>query len=85
MPLPERHIQATRTRLAHLGGLSAKSDAADKAILHAAEQRLAVVDSDLAKLSPRAIADAAAGDAYQRLTLERGQLVTVIARAQAAP
>ncbi len=80
----DRHIAAAKTRLAHLGGLAAKAHAAEQRILEAAESRLSDVEADIAKIRPRAIADQQAGDEYQALTLERGQLATVIAAARQA-
>jgi hypothetical protein len=78
----DRHIEAAKMRLAHLGGLAAKTAADERRILDAAEARLHEVDGQLTQLRPRAVADAAAGDAYERLTMERGQLQIVIAQAQ---
>ena len=53
--IQQRHIEAARRRVAHLGALSAATDAAERRILDAAQQRLAQVEADLAKLAPRAI------------------------------
>jgi hypothetical protein len=79
---PSPHIEAARRRLAHLGGLAAQTEEAERRILTSATDRLAVVREELDKLRPRAIADHAAGDRYLALTQERGQLETVIAQAQ---
>lgn len=79
---PDRHIDAAKQRLAHLGGLSERTEAAERKILDAAEDRLTTIDADLAKLRPRVNLDDAAGDQYQALTLERGQCVLVIERAK---
>ena len=81
---PDQHIEAAKRRLAHLAGLGAITQQTERRILDAATERLGVVQGDLDRLRPRAIADGAAGDDYQRLTLEAGQLHTVIANAQQA-
>lgn len=83
-PSPDRHIDAARRRLAHLGGVAARTSDTERRILAAAEERLGVVDKTLASLRPRTLTDPAAGDRYRDLTTERGQLVTVIASAREA-
>ena len=83
-PQLDRHIDAARRRLAHLGGLAGKTDAAERRILAAAQERLAIVQADLAKLKVRAIADNAAGEQYTSLIQEAGQLRLVIAGAERA-
>lgn len=77
----DQHIAAARRRLAHIGGIARRTDDTERAIRAAAEERLATVTGDLARLKPRALTDADAGEAYQRLVLERGQLLRVIAQA----
>lgn len=77
------HRAAAAKRLAHLGGLAARTDAAERRILDAAEDRLRIVRAELDQLRPRALADDAAAERYQALTLESGQLDTVIANARA--
>lgn len=79
---PDRHIDAAKQRLAHLAGLSERTEAAERKILESAEDRLTAIDADLGKLRPRVNLDDAAGDQYQELTLERGQCVLVIERAK---
>lgn len=81
---PDQHLAAARSRLLHLAGLAAKTEATERQILAAAEARLAAVRADLDKLRPRALTDAAAGDRYRELTLEAGQIETVIAQAREA-
>ena len=80
----EQHIDAAKRRLAHLGGLSARTAETERRILAAASERLSAVEADIATLRPRALIDHAAGDRYQALALERGQIETVIGRARAA-
>ena len=76
------HSAAAARRLAHLAGIGARTHAAEQRILEGATARRAHVDEQLARLRPRAIQDPAAGSQYQELTLERGQLDTVIAQSQ---
>jgi hypothetical protein len=83
-PTLSQHIAAARTRLGHLAGLSARTDAAERAILKAAQARLAAIQADLDKLRGRAVADPALGDRYTALVLERGQVELVIAHARQA-
>jgi len=81
---PEQHIAAAKARLAHTAGLAAKTHATEQRILEAAESRLEEVRADLDKLRHRVHLDPRAADRYRELTLESGQLATVIARARAA-
>jgi hypothetical protein len=78
----DKHLPAARTRLGHLASLSEKTEATERRILAAAEDRLAAVEKDLATLQPRVHLDVDAGDRYQALTAEKGQLTIVIARAR---
>jgi hypothetical protein len=80
-PTPDQHIEAARRRLGHLAGLEARTAETERTILAAAESRLEAVDRDLRRLQPRAILDDDAGDQYQALTEERGQLMGIIAQA----
>lgn len=81
-PSPDQHLAAAKRRLVHLEGLSQKTEETERRILAAAEDRLAAVSADLEKLRPRVNLDQAAADQYRELTLERGKLSTVIARAR---
>jgi hypothetical protein len=78
----DRHIDAARTRLVHLGGLSERTDQAERRILDSARHRLEAVTSDLDKLRPRALLEDGAADRLLALTQEAGTLRTVIAQAQ---
>ena len=80
--LPDRHIDASKRRLAHLAGLAAKTEEAERRILAAATHRIEAVEADLGVLRPRVQIDPAAAGRYQELTLERGQLQVAIARAR---
>lgn len=80
---PDKRMAGARRRLVHLHGLDARTEAAERQILAAAEHRHAEVLNAIAKLAPRAAADRAAGDRYTAAVLERGRLETVIARAKA--
>ena len=82
-PSAADHIAAAKRRLAHLAGLRARTDEADRRIRAAAEERHAAVLADIGRLRGRAGFDPAAADAYQRLTIERGQLEQVIAQSPA--
>jgi hypothetical protein len=77
---PDRHIDAARRRLGHLAGLAAKTEAAEKQILASAQSRLEAVDRDLNRLRPRAVVDDDAGEQFETLTRERGQLQNIIAQ-----
>lgn len=77
----ERHIAAAKAGLAQLAGLSARTAASERAIMEAAEHRLAAVNADLDKLRPRVSVDAGAADDYEALTLEFGRLQTIIGQA----
>ncbi|NCC29923.1 MAG: hypothetical protein EOM22_17705 [Gammaproteobacteria bacterium] len=79
---PEHH-KAIHKRLTRLAETSAKTDAAERRILDAAEHRRDAVQGLLAKLKPRALLDDASGERYQDLILERGRLDIVIANARA--
>ena len=76
-------MKKARAHLGELGALSAKTDAAERKILAAAEKRHAVVLAELEELSPGV---EGAGDAdqdrYLELVAERGQLHIVIAKAR---
>jgi hypothetical protein len=76
-----RHIDAARRRLGHLQGLADRTEQAERAILAGAQSRLDAVDADLRRLAPRAILDQSAGEQYQILLTERGQLMTIISQA----
>lgn len=80
--LPDRHIDAAKRRLAHLGGLSARTEATERRILDAAQARIEAVEADLNALKGRALVDDEAADRYRALTFEHGQLDMVIARAR---
>ncbi len=80
----DKHVAGAKARLAHLAGLAEKTDATEHKILAAAMERLELVDCDLSKLRPRVNLDDAAAERYQELTLERGQLALVIAKARSA-
>lgn len=81
---PERHIEAAKRRLAHLGGLAARTHEAEQSILAAAEERERAIDAELAKLRPRALLDDDAARRVEELTAERGHLHTIAAKSRAA-
>lgn len=79
------HIKKVHDQLGDLAGLSAKTEAAERKILAAAEKRLATVQAAIERAA--AGIEAAPDDAQQRyldLVTERGQLHTVIAKAKQA-
>lgn len=80
----DTHMTAIRRRLVELGRLGARAQAVEQNILEAAAERLTQVNASLTKLSARALLDDAVAETYQRLTLERGHLEQVIARARAS-
>jgi hypothetical protein len=75
-------VCAAKRRLAHLGGLAAKTAAAEQSILAAAQHRIEAVEADLQSLKARALLDDEAAAQYRALTFEHGQLDLVIARAR---
>jgi hypothetical protein len=79
-----QHIAAARQRIAHLAGLEAGTQAAERRIAEAAQKRLEAVDADLAKLRGPAQLDDTARDRFLALTEERGRLHDVMGRAQSA-
>ncbi len=79
MASSSEHIAAARRYLGDLARLQQQADAADKAIRAAAESRLRAVNADLDRLRARSITDDEAGDEYQTLVGERGQLMAVLA------
>ncbi|MBU8545791.1 MULTISPECIES: hypothetical protein [Roseomonadaceae] len=76
-----QQIEAARVRLAHLHVLDLQTEQAERRILAAAQERLKVVEAEISRLRPRVDLDDA-GDQYQAMVLERGQLHIVIAEAQ---
>lgn len=76
---PDRHIAAAKTRLGHLAGLAARTSAAERSILAAAEQRLTAVTKEMASVADRVLTDSDAADRYVTLIQERGRLKLVIA------
>lgn len=77
-----RGMAAIRRRLGDLGRASAKTDAAERQILEAAEDRHQAVQRAIDALRPRAVADREAAERYQELVEERGRLWKVIAAAR---
>lgn len=71
------HAQVLNVERAHQSAV-----ASERHILAAAQDRLQHVQKELGALKPRAVLDDAAGDRYQALILERGQLEQVIALAE---
>ncbi len=80
-PDHDRHLDAARRRCAHLSGILAASETAERNIHAAAVERLAVVQGDIAKARARAHTDPDSADRLLALTLEAGRLHTVIGRA----
>lgn len=78
----KQHIENVRRQIGELSSLAAKTDEAERKILHAAEKRLEWVQSRLAELRSKAVVDGEAGREYQDLALERGRLDLVIAQAR---
>lgn len=82
-PTPDQRADGARRRLVHLAGLSAKTEAAERGILAAAEDRHAAVLSDIASLAPRALLDPDAAERHRKAVEERGHLELIIARSRA--
>ena len=83
-PSQDMHIAAARRRLAHLAGLEAGTEAAERKILESAEARLVTVEDDLAKARRRALLADGPADRYLALTQERARLLDVIKRSRSA-
>lgn len=81
----KRHMENTRASLGELHGLAAKTEAAERNILKAAQKRHAAVVSEIEHMQP-GIEGAGddVHDKYLDLVAERGQLDVVISKAQAA-
>lgn len=77
-----QQIEAARVRLAHLHVLDLRTEQAERRILATAQERLKIVEAEIGRLRPSVALDADAGDQYQAIVLERGQLHIVIAEAQ---
>ncbi len=81
----KRHMERTRSQLGELHGLAAKTEAAERNILTAAEKRHAEVVAAIERARPGVEgADDAAQSRYTDLVAERGQLEVVIAKARKA-
>lgn len=78
----KQQIDNTRRQLGELSALSAKTDAAERKILDAAQKRREWVVGQIAELRPRALLESEAGEQYQSLVEERAKLDIVIAQAQ---
>lgn len=79
----KRHMENVRASLTDLGGLAAKTEAAEKNILKASLKRLNVVQAELERA--RVGIEAAPEkdqDRYLALVAERGQLELVISKAR---
>lgn len=81
----KHHIDKARESLGDLAGLSAKTEAAEKRILEAAQQRLEAVQTEI-KRSRKGVefGPDKAQERYLALIKERGQLQSVIARSEEA-
>lgn len=79
----KRHMEKARTDLGELHGMAAKTEAAERKILAAAEKRHAEVTAAIERARPGIDgATDAAQDRYTDLVSERGQLDIVIAKAR---
>ncbi|MEN6544489.1 MAG: hypothetical protein ABFE07_00435 [Armatimonadia bacterium] len=78
-------MEKARAQLGDLAALTSKTEAAERRILERAEKRLTEVQAEIDKLHPGIHgASEQAQDEYLALITERGQLHTVIAKAQQA-
>ena len=68
-----------RSDLSALAGEQAKTDGAAERIKEGARERREAINTRLAALRHTVVADDEAGDEYQRLIAERGQLDIVLA------
>ncbi len=77
------HIEKTRSHLGELHGLAAKTEAAERRILAAAESRLSDVDRMLDRLRPGLESSPENSQSrYLSLVEERGRLQLVISKAR---
>lgn len=80
----KQHIEDTRRQLGELGAMSAQTEAMERKILARAEEKLGEVEADIKKTRPLALVPGASeAEQYQRLIMERGRLMQVIAQAKA--
>lgn len=81
----KRHIENTRKQLADLGGLAAKTEADERAILANAEKQLAVAQAAVDRTRPGIEASPdAAQKRYTDLVAEVGRLQMIVAKARKA-
>ncbi len=81
-PTLARHIAAARRRVAHLEGLAAGCDAAERKILEAAEARAEALDEELSRARRRAGLDPRAARRVEELTAERARCHVAAATAR---
>ncbi len=76
-------IERTKADIATLGGLSAKTEEAERQILSRAKTRLDEVDAQISRLQPgMSSADDSESDLYTDLISERAQLLLIITRSE---
>lgn len=81
----KQHMNKARSQLGELAALSARTEAAERRILSAAEARLDAVQAEIADMQPRmSLATDDEENRYLSLVEERGRLNKVIAKAREA-
>ena len=78
----DKHADNVRRQLSELSDLAAKTEAAERKILEAAEAQLEQVNSRIQELRPSALLDSGSSDEYQKLVADRARLNVVIAQAR---
>jgi hypothetical protein len=78
----EKQLECLRKRISNLEGIALRTRAVEKKILEGAEQRLEVINKELAGLQPRVMTSDDFVRRYQELVLERGRVQMVIAQAE---
>ena len=72
----------TKRKLAELGAMSSRTDAAERRILESAESQLQKMQARIAEIRSAALLKGTDTDEYQRLIADRHRLQVVVAQAR---
>lgn len=72
----------TKRKLAELGAMSSRTDAAERRILESAEAQLEKMQARISEIRPTVLVDGEHADEYKRLISDRHRLGVVIAQAR---
>ena len=76
----DQSVKTLKRRLVELSSLANKSSATSKKIIHAASERLDVVNKNILKIRPRVIQDEESAKTYRKLIHERGKLTLLLGK-----